>query len=51
MTDRPAIIMPAVPFASQADRERAVSVMCPIMTEEVRMRQIALSSLVAEAGV
>ena len=27
MTTRPAIIMPAVPFASRADRERALSVM------------------------
>jgi hypothetical protein len=33
--------MPAVPFASQADRERALSVMCPIMTDCVGMSQIA----------
>ena len=41
MTARPATIMPAVPFASKADRERASSVMRPIMTERVGMRQIA----------
>ena len=38
---RPAIIMPAVPFASQADRERALSVMRLIMTECFRDGQIA----------
>ena len=42
MTTRPAIMVPAVPFASQADRERAGSVMWPIMTECVSVRQIAL---------
>jgi hypothetical protein len=43
MATRPAIIMPAAPFASQADSERALSVMWPIMTECVAMRQIALA--------
>ena len=33
MTTRPATIMPAVPFASQADRERASSVMRLIMAD------------------
>src|SRR6187431_2682072 len=41
MTTRPAIMRPAVLFASRADKERAVSVMKPIMTELVPMRQIA----------
>ena len=41
MTARPAIIMPAVLFASWADRECALSVMCPIMTDCVVMSQIA----------
>ena len=40
MTERPAIIMPAVPFASQADRTCALSVMRPIMTDGVEVRQI-----------
>lgn len=39
MLKRPAI-MPAVPFASRADRERASRVMRPIMTECVFARQI-----------
>jgi len=42
MTERPAIIMPAVPFASQADRTCALSVMRPIMTDRVEARQITL---------
>jgi len=41
MTTRHGIIMPLVPFASQADRDRTLLVMCPIMTECVPMRQIA----------
>jgi len=40
MTTRPAIIVPAVPFASQADRESAFRVMRPIMTYCVRVRQV-----------
>lgn len=40
MTTRPGIIMPAVPFASRADRESALTVMRPIMTYRVRARQI-----------
>ncbi|WP_440774647.1 hypothetical protein [Microbacterium sp. 22296] len=31
MTTRPGIIMPAVPFASRADRERAKSVMAALL--------------------
>lgn len=46
MTTPPAIIMPAVPFASQADQERALSVMKLIITECVAMRQIARSAYV-----
>ncbi len=40
MTARPGIIMPAVLFASRADRERAVTVMGAIITYRVRERQI-----------
>lgn len=40
MTTRPGIIMPAVPFASRADRERALTVMGVIMTYRVGSRQI-----------
>ncbi|GAA5026118.1 hypothetical protein GCM10025738_01960 [Microbacterium fluvii] len=43
MTARAGIIMPAVPFASQADRECAKSVMSAIMTDHVAARQIAQS--------
>jgi len=41
MTTRPAIMVPAASFASQADRVRASSVMTLIMTECVAERQIA----------
>lgn len=41
MTTRRGIIMPPIPFASQADRDRTLLVMCPIMTECVPVRQIA----------
>jgi len=51
MTTPPAIIMPAVPFASQADRERALSVMKLIITECVGMRQIASSATVSDDGM
>jgi len=41
MATRPAIIMPAVLFASRADRYSALSVMSPIITDFVGKRQIA----------
>jgi hypothetical protein len=41
MTMRPAIIVPAVLFASRADRYSALSVMSPIITDLVGKRQIA----------
>jgi len=41
MTTRHGIMMPFVPFASRADRDRTLLVMCPIITESAGMRQIA----------
>lgn len=41
MTARPALIMPALRFASQADTGRALSLMPPIISEIVRMCQTA----------
>ncbi|WP_191717089.1 hypothetical protein [Microbacterium pullorum] len=45
---RPAIIMAAVPFASTADRERALSVMSAIMTNDVEACQTARMPLLAD---
>ncbi len=44
MTTRPAM-SPAVPFASQADRERALSVMGSIMAADDEMCQTVLQPL------